>query len=96
MGVVGACPACTPEVVCSAFGVIGQDAMGADDEAVPLEAHSMGDMGYGRRGVAAVGVVQLCESIEAVFRVDVATAEREDLVRRGSQVGVDRIWPREV
>lgn len=46
--------------------------------------------------MATVRVVQLCESIESVFRVNVATAGRQDLVRRWNGVGMGRVRPGEV
>jgi hypothetical protein len=70
--------------------------MSSNDETVSLEAFSMRNMGYRRRGMAAVWVVQLCESIEAVFRVGITVAYGENLIRRGSAVRRHRDGPREV
>jgi hypothetical protein len=96
IGVGVAYPSCAPQVVCPTLGVVGQDGVCGDEQAVALEAHGGGQVGDGRRGMAAVRVVQLCESVEAVFRVGVASPDGEDLVGCGSPAGMDGVGPREV
>jgi hypothetical protein len=89
-------PSRAPQVVCSPFGIIRQYRVGSDEQAVSLDADRGRKMGYWRRRMVAVGVVQLCECVEAVFRVDLAAAASEYLVRCRRLVGVQRVRPGEI
>lgn len=89
-------PSVAPRIVCSPLCVVGEDGVGGDEEAVPLEAHGVRQVGDRRRWAASVGVVQLYERVEAVFRVGLAAAAAEDLVGRRRPVGMDWGGPAEV
>ena len=52
-----------------------------------------GQLSYSCRGMAAVGVVELDEGIEAVLGVCIALSALEDLVRRGCPVRGFGLWP---
>jgi len=54
-----------------------------------------GQLGDGRLGMAAVGVVELDEGIEAVLGVGVALPAPQDLVGRGCLVRLHGVWPPE-
>lgn len=54
-----------------------------------------GQLGDGSLGMAAVGVVELDEGIEAVLGVGIALAAPEDLVGRGRLVRLYGVWPPE-
>jgi hypothetical protein len=95
--VVVSYPSMAPQIVGSSLGLVAEDVICSNEEPISFGANRGGKMGYWRRGMAvSVGVVYLGESIEASFGVNVATAEREDLVGRGRRVRVQRLRPGQV
>ena len=92
---VVACPAMAPGIIRLAFLSIRQDIVGCHEHAVALEAHVERQLGDGRGEMAAVGVVQLDEGVEAVLGVCIALAALEDLVRRGWFMRVFGLGPRQ-
>ena len=82
-GAVVARPAMAPGVVCLALLDVGEDVMGSDQHAVALQADVQRQIGYGRRGMAPVGVVQLDEGIEALLGIRLAPGAFQNLIRRG-------------
>jgi len=95
-GAVMARPAVAPGVVGPPLRVVGEDGVGGDEEAVALQAHLGWQVGSGGGGSTAVGVVQLYERVESVFRVDLAAFTAENLVRGGSAVGMDCLGPAQI
>lgn len=82
-----------PCIVCLALLGIGQDVVGRNQQAISLEAHMEGQAGDCRGRMAAVGVVELYEGIEAVLAVGVAAAAPEDLVGSRRRVRRDGLGP---
>jgi hypothetical protein len=95
-GLVVPRPAQAPGVVCLAPRIVGEDGVGSHEQAVALQAHGVWQVGCWRRGIGAVGVVQLDEGVEAVFRVGLAAFAAEDLVRRRSAVGRHGVGPAQI
>jgi DUF1009 family protein len=66
-------PAVAPGIIRLAFLDIGQNVMCCNQHAVALEPHMEGQLGYRRRRMAPVGMVQLDERIEAVLCIGIAS-----------------------
>jgi hypothetical protein len=90
---VVACPAMAPGIIRFAFLDIGQDVVCCDQHSIALKPHVEGQLSYGGRGMAAIGVVEFDEGIEAVLGVCIALSALEDLVGRRCSVRGFGLWP---
>ena len=75
VGVGAAGPAMAVLVVGAAFGRVGEQGVGGDDETVALHAGGTRQHGDGRGRVASVWVVQLHEGVEALLGVGFVFAQ---------------------
>ena len=92
-GVVVACPAVAPCIICFAFLDIRQDIVRGYQHSIALQTHMERQTGHGGCGVASVGVVQLHECIEAVLGVGSTLGALQDLIWRRRLVRLDGFRP---
>lgn len=86
-------PSHAPRVICPALISVREEVVGSNKQAISLQADLEGQMGDCRGGMAAIGVVQLDERIEAIFGVDVAFCTPQDLIRRRNRLRLDSFRP---
>lgn len=93
---VMALPSMAAGIVGLPFCAVGEYGVSSDKQTIALNAHSVGQVSDWRGGVAAVWMVEFYERVELVFRIDIAGAAPEDLIRRGSLMGVDGGGPSQI
>lgn len=93
---VMALPPIAAGIVCLPLCAVGENGVSSDKQTIALNAHSVGQVSDWRGGIAAVWVVEFYKRVELVFRVDIAGAALEDLIRCGSLMRVDGGGPSQI